>query len=134
MRARLPLCLLMLAVLAGVSACTAVTTAGGRRLRVTTDAFRSYVESVFKEQNRVETKLSFALAGDGLSAADRAALQAADASLLDACAGLNEIATSRENQERMSKLRQLRAARRAPICERTTVAARDALARHGPRD
>ena len=132
MRARLSLCLLVL--VAALSACTAVTTAGGRHLRVTSEAFRSYVESVFREQNRVETKLSFALAGSALSDADRTALQEADTALLDACAGLNEIATSRENQERMGKLRQLRAARRAPVCEKTTERARDVLARHGPKD
>lgn len=123
---RLPLYIALLAA-AGLSACAAVTTPGGRRLRVGSSDFRRYVESVFREQNRVETQLNFALAGDDLKPRDRKALQRADTVLLEACAGLNEIAASRENNEQLGKLRQLRAARRAPRCERAAAAARGAL-------
>lgn len=130
---RLPLCCVLLAA-AGLSACAAVTTAGGRRLRVGSSDFRRYVESVFRQQNRVETQLSFALAGDDLKPHDRRALQRADTALLEACAGLNEIAASRENDAQLGKLRQLRAARRAPHCERATASARRSLSRHAPQE
>jgi hypothetical protein len=109
--------------------CAAVTTLDGRQLRVGSEAFRDYVEKVFREQNRTASRLAFALESEGLSADAADALSAAETSLLDACAGLNEIATSRRDNRSLGKLRQLNAARQAPECERATHGAQQALRR-----
>src|SRR5690348_1031840 len=44
---------LVLALLVSLSACAAVPTAVGERLRLTSTEIRDYVERVFREQNRV---------------------------------------------------------------------------------
>ena len=121
------------AALAVISAflagCAVVTTADGTRLALGSDDFRAYVERVFREQNRVADELAFALerssaAGDELAAAEN--------ELITACAGLNELATSRRDGEPLGVRRGAAAARRAPDCERATTAAEAALARRGP--
>lgn len=122
-------CLVLFAVIA-LSACAAVDTMDGAHLRVGSEDFRRYVESVFRLQNKTATDLAFALEAGDLAAADLAALNAAEQSLLDACSGLNEIAASRRDNESMGKLRQLRAARSAPQCEVAARAAQTSLQRH----
>ncbi len=109
--------------------CATVTTAGGKRLRVGTDAFAAYAEQVFREQNRVASRLAFAMADieDDQSARYRN-LAAAEDRLLDACAGLNEIAARRRDGERTGALRGLHAAEKAPACDRAAQAAAAALA------
>lgn len=120
---------LILLAAAGAAGCAAVTTLDGRQLHVGSEAFRDYVEKVFREQNRTATRLAFALESEGLSAGALKALSAAETSLLDACAGLNEIATSRRDNQSLGKLHQLHAARQAPGCERATRNAQQALGR-----
>ena len=123
------------AALAAVSAtlfgCAAVTTADGTRLVFGSDDFRAYVERVFRDQNRVADELAFAL--ERASAADQVELGVAEDELIAACAGLNEIATSRRDDQDLGVRRSAEAARRAPDCERATIAAQSALAdRAGP--
>lgn len=113
----------ILLVLALLSAGCAVTTAGGERLQVGSEAFRAYVERVFREQNRVATDLAFALEAEGLSAEREAELEAAEQGLLDACAELNELAAARRDNERLGTVAEARAARSAPDCERAAAAA-----------
>ena len=70
--------------------------------------FRAYVERVFREQNRVADELAFALEAPG---AERAELGAAEQRLLDACAGVNELATARRDERRLGLRRSSSAAR-----------------------
>jgi hypothetical protein len=114
------------------SACATVTTAGGEQLRISSDRFAMYAERVFREQNRVASMLAFALADakDPDGPGSRALADAED-DLLDACAGLNEVAARRRDGERPGVRRGLRAAREAPGCERATAAAEAALEKWG---
>lgn len=107
----------------------AVTTAGGTRLRVGSDAFSAYAERVFREQNRVASRLAFALADAERADGPRyRALEDAEDDLLDACMDLNDVAARRRDRQRPGALRGLRAAREAPACERATAAAAALLA------
>ena len=94
----------------------AVLTADGERLTLTSPAFRAYVERVFREQNRVADQFAFALEGERNAPAGVAA---AEQSLLDACAALNELATARRDERHLSVRQRSTAARSAPMCERT---------------
>ena len=104
-------------VLAALAGCAAVITADGGRLRLTSEEFRAYVERVFREQNRVADEVAFALDEPG-RAAD--ALAAAEQQLLEACAGVNELATARRDQQRLGARRSVSAARTVPRCEAVT--------------
>ena len=100
------------AILAGC----AVLTADGERLAMTSPEFRAYVERVFREQNRVADQFAFALEGERSAPAG---LAAAEQSLLDACAALNELATARRDERHLSVRQRSTAARSVPMCERT---------------
>jgi hypothetical protein len=117
-----------LAVAATLLAACAVTTADGVRLGLASDEFRAYVERVFREQNKVASELAFALddatASGGAEPPD---LAAAEEALLEACSGLNELATSRRDQEQLGVKRSASAARGAPDCERAARAAQAVL-------
>jgi hypothetical protein len=106
--------------------CASVTTADGTRLTLASPEFRSYVERVFREQNRVADELAFALEAPG---ADNAPLAAVEVDLLDACAGVNELATARRDERRLGLKRATRAARSVPGCERAVRSASTALER-----
>jgi len=106
--------------------CARVVTLEGERLNVRSDEFRRYVETVFREQNRVATALAFALE-DADDEARLDALEAAEEDLLAACAGLNAIAAARRDGERLGRLQALSAARAAPECERATADAQGLL-------
>lgn len=108
--------------LALCAGCGSVVTLDGERLGVRSDAFRDYVERVFREQNRVATALAFALE-DERDPERLDVLESAEAALLDACAGLNEIAALRRDGDRLGRLRALDAARAAPACERAAAEA-----------
>jgi hypothetical protein len=112
------------AVAIALSGCAAVTTADGERLNLTSPEFRSYVERVFREQNRLADELAFA-AEDGEGGA---AIAAAEDALLEACAGVNELATSRRDEQRLGIKRSAAAARSVPQCETASRAASAALA------
>jgi hypothetical protein len=107
-----------------LTGCATIDTADGRRLRPTSAEFRAYVERVFREQNRVADELAFALEGPGadqpLRAVDGTELAAAEQRLLDACAGLNELATTRRDGQRFGLRRGLNAARTVTECEEET--------------
>jgi hypothetical protein len=109
-----------------------ITTASGQRLAITSPEFRDYVEQVFRRQNQTVTDLAFALEdappGDSTSSV---ALASAESTLLDACAGLNQLATARRDQQRLGPRRQAEAARQAPRCEAATAKARVALDQAG---
>lgn len=122
--------MLVLRVSAGVAAaialsgCAAVTTADGERLTLTSPEFRSYVERVFREQNRLADELAFAVE-DGKGSA---AIAAAEDALLEACAGVNQLATAQRDRQRLGIKRSASAARSVPQCEATSRAAAAALA------
>src|SRR5262245_28665406 len=94
----------------------AVMTADGQRLALTSPEFRAYVERVFREQNRVADEFAFALEGESQAPADVAA---AEQSLQDACAALNELATARRDERQLSLRQRSASARSVPMCERT---------------
>ncbi len=112
------------AVAIALSGCAAVTTADGERLALTSPEFRGYVERVFREQNRLADELAFA-AEDGKGSA---AIAAAEDALLEACAGVNELATARRDEQRLGMKRSATAARSVPQCETAGRAAAAALA------
>ena len=102
-----------------LSGCAAVPTADGERLSLRSAEFREYVERVFREQNRVADAVAFALEAPG---AQDSELAAAEQELLAACAGVNELATARRDQQRLGIRSSVRAARSVPECERATRA------------
>lgn len=117
------------ALAALLAACAGVTTADGTHLGLGSDAFRTYVERVFREQNKTADDLAFAL--DDATAAggpEPSELAAAEETLLGACAGLNQLATTRRDAQHLGLRRSAAAARGAPDCERATRAAQAALA------
>ncbi len=119
---------LWLATVPALLAACAVTTADGTRLGLTSSEFRAYIERVFRDQNKVASDLAFAL--DDATASGGSAppeLTAAEDALLKACAGVNELATSRRDQEDLGVRKSASAARSAPECERGTHAAKTAL-------
>jgi len=116
---------LLIAVLA-LAACATVTTDDGTRLSLASAEFRAYVERVFREQNRVADELAFALESGGAGATE---LEEAEQGLLDACAGLNELATARRDERRLGLAQRAEAARGVPDCERAARAAALAVQR-----
>jgi hypothetical protein len=112
-----------------LAACAAVTTVDGRRLGLGSSEFRSYVEGVFREQNKTASDLAFAIEGaTGPGGAAPPKLSDAEDVLLAACEGLNELATTRRDEQRLGLRRSAAIARKAPDCERATLAAHAALA------
>jgi len=114
--------------LLALSGCTAVPTADGQRLRLTSAEFRAYVERVFRDQNRVADELAFALETD---AGEGGELAAAEQRLLESCAAVNELATARRDQQDLGMRRSVGAARTVPECEEATRAAEALLAASG---
>jgi len=108
-----------------LSGCAAVSTADGERLSLTSEGFRAYVERVFREQNRVADALAFALEAPDATPGE---LAAAEQRLLQACAGVNELATARRDELRLGIRRSLSAARTVPQCEETTRSVAGSLA------
>jgi len=103
--------------------CATVTTVDGQRLGLASAEFASYVERVFREQNRIADALAFALDDE----ADRTDLMEAEQSLLTACAGVNELATARRDGEGLGLKRSAANARSVPTCERAAQAAASLL-------
>jgi hypothetical protein len=106
-------------LLAALGGCAAVATVDGERLSLASAEFRSYVERVFREQNRVADEVAFALEAPG----GEPDLAAAEQRLLEACAGVNELATARRDQRRLGVRRSASLARTVPECEAATRAA-----------
>lgn len=109
-----------------LSGCAAVATTDGQRLSLTSEEFRAYVERVFREQNRVADALAFALEAPG---AERTELATVEQRLLEACAGVNELATARRDDARLGMRRSLSAAKTVPLCDESTRAAAAALSK-----
>ena len=105
--------------------CVSVTTADGEKVGLASAEFREYVERVFREQNRVADDIAFALEAPG----SHEELEAAEQDLLAACAGVNELATARRDQQRLGMRASAQAARTVSDCERATRAAESRLGR-----
>jgi hypothetical protein len=118
---------LLVATLA-LQGCAAVPTADGAELALRSPEFRAYVERVFREQNRVADELAFAIE----AAPARAEPAAAEQALIEACAGVNELATARRDDRRLGPRKRLAAARSVPECERATQSAAALLNRQRP--
>ena len=118
-----------LAAAVSIAGCAAITTADGNRLGLGSDEFRAYVERVLREQNKTASDLAFALDdATGVGGPEPRELAGAEEALLAACAGLNELATSRRDAQHLGIHRSAAAARSAPDCERATRAAKAVLA------
>ena len=115
--------LLIPAVFSLVAACAPVTSLDGQRMPMRSDAFSEYVESVFRQQNDVATQLAFALDREEFDSPSYVLLEAAELGLLEACAGLNDLAVRRRDGSSAGGLGAARAARRAPACEQAAVEA-----------
>ncbi|HUF72774.1 MAG TPA: hypothetical protein VMR74_07750 [Gammaproteobacteria bacterium] len=115
------------AVIVVLAAGCAVTTVDGERLRVRSDAFPDYVESVFRRQNEIATALALAIDDETPGSGRYAALEAAELELLTACRGLNELAEASRDGEGPRGLAALQRARLAPDCERATNNAAEEL-------
>lgn len=112
----------------GLSACAAVVSMDGERYPLTSEAFRDYLEGVFRAQNQTADALAFALEDLGKEPATLVGkLNAADAKLLAACGGVNQLALSRRDGSAMTRREALAAARSAPTCERADRDARKIL-------
>lgn len=120
---------ILLGVNALLTACVGtVELADGKRIPLNSQEFEDYVEYVFKYQNKVADELTFALVdGDAAESDSQLALEAAEAKLLLACSGLNELATARRDGLRLSVRRKLKLARQVPDCEHAAAAARSAI-------
>lgn len=106
--------MLSLPVLACLSGCAgSLITGAGEQLRIGSDEFAEYAQDVFRLQNEVLDGLAFALE----DAPDNAALIAAEDAVLEACAGLNDIAVRRQRGEGTRLVRDARTARAVPECE-----------------
>ena len=105
--------LTILSLCACAWACATVTTADGERLPARSDAFQSYAEAVFRQQNRALDEVALRL-----DAGDDEPLESAEAELLTQCADLNELAQRRRDDLRLGLRLKLRAARTTPDCER----------------
>lgn len=104
--------------------CASIETADGDALRMGSSEFREYAEQVFRLQNRVSDALAELLDGrEGRADATYARLEAADDALFDACAGLNEVAVRRRDQQPRRLFADARVARTVPGCERAALAA-----------
>lgn len=119
--------LIAVCVLVSLSGCASVRTADGERLRLGSDEFRAYVERVFREQNRVADAVAFALEAP---VSQDPELAAAEQDLLAACAGVNQLATARRDQQSLGLRSSVRAANTVPDCERAARAADARLARN----
>lgn len=112
-----------------LSACATVTTADGERLSVRSEAFRSYAESIFRQQNQALDAVALRLDDE-----DDSALAAAEAMLLRQCASLNELAQRRRDRLRTGLAMRLRAARTTPGCERALETVQGLLGSDAWRD
>ncbi len=97
----------------------------GRTLALNSSEVREYVERVFREQNQAATALAFAQ--DDASGTRYETLLELEDVLLEACAGLNELAAARRDDRALGLRQQARMAATAPSCESTTRRTREAL-------
>jgi len=123
--------LFSIAIAAALSGC-AVTSSGGERMALRSDAFSAYVEAVFRYQNDVSTDLAFAIDDESPDSERYAALDALELELLTACRGLNELARAARNGEPVGGFGALKRARAAPECEHATDTAAAVLQRPTP--
>ena len=111
--------------LAALAGCVStISTLDGRDLRLSSPEFRQYFERVFREQNAVATELAF-VQGEAINRGDLLTLED---DLLDACAGLNELALARRDGRSLSRRRQASLARTVPTCETAVADVRSRLA------
>ncbi|MEE8248635.1 MAG: hypothetical protein V3R59_00245 [Gammaproteobacteria bacterium] len=104
---------------------TTITTMDGRTLALNSSEVREYVERVFREQNQAATALAFAQ--DDASGTRYETLLKLEDVLLEACAGLNELAAARRDDRALGLRQQARMAATAPSCESTTRRTRETL-------
>lgn len=105
----------------------AITSVDGDRMRLKSDRFADYVETVFRRQNEISIEMASEIDDEGLTSARYSMLDTLDRQLLVACRGMNELARAKRNAEPVRGLGGLKRARGAPDCERATNEAAAAL-------
>jgi hypothetical protein len=110
------------ALVLGLAGC-AVTAVDGTRMSPKSDEFAAYVEAVFRRQNEVASALALELEGENPDSAHYDELDAVELDLLDACLGINELASRQRDGEPLRGFKALKRARQAPDCERAASAA-----------
>ena len=128
LHAMMPRFWLLLGCIVGISGC-AVTSADGARMQPKSAAFAAYVEAVFRRQNEIATELALALDDEDPESVRFRELEDAELALLTACRGLNQMALSQRDGERVRGLSALKRARQAPACETASSAAAALLRR-----
>lgn len=122
----------MLIITGALGGCVSVTTLEGERIAMASDEFPAYVEEVFRRQNAVASNLAFAMELESQDSARYRALESAELDLLDACAGLNDLANERRNGGTPRGLSAARRVRGAADCERAAARAEQVLAAREP--
>lgn len=88
---------------------------------MTTGDLRDYSEAVFREQNRVTTRLMMApLHADAISTEERRRVERAEARMNDACASLNQIASQRARGQDTDLALENKVRRNVRECARAT--------------
>lgn len=113
-------------VISGTGCVTTVQPIEGAPLRVSSDAFRSYAEQVFRLQNEIASEIALRL--EDADPKDVARLEDAEDALLDACQQLNATAARRRDGGGTRPLDDLSTARSVPACETAARAAQQELA------
>jgi hypothetical protein len=106
----------------------AVSSQDGQRMRLKSDAYADYVEQVFQHQSEISTELAFVLADEDPDSPRFARLEDAELDVLDACRGLNELASAQRSGTRPGGFAALKQSRQVPECELAADAAATALA------
>lgn len=122
---------------ASLPACVAtIQSADGTALRISSGAFRTYSERVFRLQNAVLADISLELDASIGTDSDPGdadivdGLESVESRVLDACSELNSIAVRRRDGGGVRPIADARAARSFPDCETAALDARDYFDRY----
>ena len=91
-------------------------------MRLKSDAYRDYVERVFRLQSEVSTDLLFALDEADPDNDRYTVLENAELAVTTACLGINELAAEQQSGQRPGGVAALQRARTVPECERAARA------------
>jgi hypothetical protein len=111
-------------VISGTGCVATVQPLEGASMRISSDAFRSYAEQVFRLQNEIASELALRLDDD---TAETEMLEAAEDAVLAACRLLNATAARRRDGGGVRPFGDLRTARSVPACESAAREARRQL-------
>ncbi|MEX2497601.1 MAG: hypothetical protein WD397_01845 [Wenzhouxiangellaceae bacterium] len=95
---------------------------------MSSDELRAYAEEVFRQQNRVTTRLMMApLDSPSIGEDDRRRIEQAETLMNNACASLNEIASARTSGEEVDRKLENTVRKQVRTCARETGRLEDLL-------